>query len=137
MRTYHAVIHKAPGTSYGISFPDFPGCISAGDNCAEAIASGMEALELHIEGMLEDGLEMPEPRSLEGILDDPDWNDGAIIAIEAPRPKGRAVRVNVTIDEHLLADIDRQARAEGKSRSGFLADAASERLSRLARERAA
>ena len=80
---------------------------------------------------------LPEPRALDDLLDNPDWNDGAIVAIEAPRPKGRARRVSVTLDEHLLADIDRQARIEGTSRSGFLANAAFERLARLARDRAA
>ena len=63
MRNHFAVIHKSPGGSTGISFPDFPGCVSCGDSTAEAIARGMEALELHIEGMLAEGMVGDNPHA--------------------------------------------------------------------------
>ena len=37
-RGYLALVHKDEGTSYGVSFPDVPGCISAGDTFEEAVA---------------------------------------------------------------------------------------------------
>jgi predicted RNase H-like HicB family nuclease len=34
---YIALIHKDHDTSYGVSFPDVPGCVSAGDTFEEAV----------------------------------------------------------------------------------------------------
>ncbi len=48
MRHYIALIHKDPDTEYGVSFPDFPGCISAGSSLDEARAMGIEALAFHV-----------------------------------------------------------------------------------------
>jgi predicted RNase H-like HicB family nuclease len=44
MAGYVALVHKDQGTSYGVSFPDLPGCISAGDTMDEALANGADAL---------------------------------------------------------------------------------------------
>ena len=77
---YVAFIHKDEDTGFGISFPDFPGCISVGDTRAEAVCQGAEALALHVEGMIEDGQPIPPPRSLEDIRADPElaeWRRGA------------------------------------------------------------
>ena len=67
MATYIALIRKEGKSSFGVEFPDFPGCISAGDSLDEAAVGAKEALELHIEGMLEDGAEIPEPSGLQAI----------------------------------------------------------------------
>lgn len=60
---FTAVIHKDPGSDYGISFPDFPGCISIGNTEVKTIEQGREALALHIECLLGDGENIPEPTS--------------------------------------------------------------------------
>lgn len=130
MQRYYAVIDKDPESDFGVSFPDFPGCFSAGGTVAEALANGEEALALHIKGTLEVGEPLPPPRSLEDILGDPEWRSGAVVPFGGPRAKGRAVRVSVTFDEHLLADIDRDAKAAGLSRSAYLALTAKEHLLR-------
>ena len=36
MPNYIAVVHKEPASDYGVSFPDFPGCITAGKTIDEA-----------------------------------------------------------------------------------------------------
>lgn len=64
-KLYPALIHKDPDSDYGVSFPDFPGCVSAGKTLAEASRFAEEALALHIEGMLEDGDTLPEPMSIQ------------------------------------------------------------------------
>ena len=46
---YIAVIHHDPGSAFGVSFPDFPGCITAGKTFEEARARAAEALRLCIE----------------------------------------------------------------------------------------
>ena len=44
MAGYIALVHKDAGTSYGVSFPDVPGCVSAGDTFEDAVANAGEAL---------------------------------------------------------------------------------------------
>lgn len=63
MATYTVVIEKAPG-NYSAYVPDLPGCVAVGDTVAEVLASMAEAIELHLEGMREDGERIPEPTTL-------------------------------------------------------------------------
>ena len=58
MRNYIGLIHKDAG-DYGVSFPDFPGLITAGTDLDDARAMAEEALALHIEGLAEDGEAIP------------------------------------------------------------------------------
>lgn len=71
---YIAFVHS-DDAGYGISFPDFPGCISVGTTKEDAISHGAEALALHIEGLVEDGLPIPCPRSANDIKADPDLKE--------------------------------------------------------------
>ena len=61
IRAYQRIIHKDQDSCFGVSFPNFPGCFSAGDTLEEAHAMADEALAFHIEGMIEDGEVIPEP----------------------------------------------------------------------------
>lgn len=131
---YIALIHKDEDSAYSVCFPDFPGCITAGDTFNEAMAMAKEALGFHAEGMLEDGETLPEPSSFEDIRADKkawwaDDLDGAEIArvpllmnIAAPK------RVNISLDQGLLSAIDQAAKEQGMTRSAFLASAALQRL---------
>jgi predicted RNase H-like HicB family nuclease len=124
MPHYIALIHKDVGSDYGVSFPDFPGLATAGRSLDEARAMAEEALAFHIDGMIEDGEALPEPTALDDVMSDPENHGGVVTLISLkPSPK-RAVRVNVTLPEDVLADIDRYAESQGLSRSGFLARAA-------------
>lgn len=129
-RFVYALVHEEDG-AYGISFPDFPGCVSGGRSLDEAVARGQEALAFHIAGMVEDGDPLPLPRSLGQLKKDAafiaDSEGAAIIAVAMQLP-GRAVRINLSIDEALLESVDAAARVSGQSRSAFLAEAARTRL---------
>ena len=70
MAAYVALVHKDRGTTYGVSFPDLPGCISAGDTMDEALANAAEALAGHLALMREDGDVVPTPRTAEAIRSD-------------------------------------------------------------------
>jgi predicted RNase H-like HicB family nuclease len=130
-----ALIHKG-SEGYGISFPDFPGCISGGDTLDQTLVSGTEALNAHIGWMLEEGDAIPEPRAVDTLQADPEYAvdfDGALVAVVAAFVPGkRAQRVNVTMDGDLLELIDDAARTFPGGRSGFLAQAAKEKLIRAA-----
>jgi predicted RNase H-like HicB family nuclease len=130
MASFVAIIHKEPGSAYGVSFPDFPGCVSAGDDLDTALRSAQEALGLHIEGMVEDGEPLPDkPRSIDEVMADPAFADGmpALVSLDLP---GRSVRLNISLDEALVRRIDRTAAARGMTRSAFLAEAARAALAR-------
>lgn len=128
-----ALVHEEDG-AYGISFPDFPGCVSGGASLDEALVRGAAALNFHVEGMLEDGDPLPVVRSLQEARADPAFQEDAVGAVLAVVPldlPGKAVRINVSIEERLLDLIDRTAKASGESRSSFLASAARDRIMRL------
>lgn len=59
---YAVVIEKAEN-NYAAYVPDLPGCIATAATPEEAQRSIQEAIELHIEGLREDGLPVPEPCS--------------------------------------------------------------------------
>ena len=125
MASYIAVIHKDPDSDFGVSFPDFPGCITAGATIDEVKDMAHKALPFHIKGMLEDGEKIPVPSRLEEIMPDPDYADAvAFLVVTIPDLKPRAVRVNITIPENTLHQIDAAAKKRGMSRSSFLAHAA-------------
>ena len=124
MRSYIGLIHKDADSDFGVSFPDFPGVITAGTTLDDARAMAQEALALHIEGMAEDGEAIPEASSLEDVMADPDNRSGVAILVSIKTEQPRAVRVNVTLPEDVLEQIDRYAEAHGFTRSGLLTQAA-------------
>ena len=125
MANYIAVVHKDPQSDFGVSFPDFPGCITAGSTIDEAKDMAHDALSLHIRGMLEDGENIPSPSKLENIMDDPQYSDAvAILVVSVSEAKPRSVRVNITVPEDMLRKIDNVAKKRGMSRSSFLVHAA-------------
>jgi len=118
------LIHKDANSDYGVSFPDFPGVVTAGKDLDDARAMAEEALTFHIDGLLEDGEAIPEASSLEEVMSVPDNKDGVAILVAVKTDAVKAVRVNVTLPEDVLAQIDKFAKERGLSRSGFLAQAA-------------
>ena len=63
MKKYAVVIEKGPN-NYSAYVPDLPGCITTGKNMEEIKTNIREAIELHVEGLIEDGLPVPEPTSV-------------------------------------------------------------------------
>ena len=121
---YIALVHKEPDSDFGVMFPDMPGCVSAGRTFDEVLRMGAEALAAHVEGLRRDGDPVPSPRTLEEIRaageDWIDWTGAVVAAIPLLPPPARSVRVNITMDERLLAEID----AVTGNRSAFLSEAA-------------
>lgn len=131
MLKYIAIVHKEPDSDYGVSFPDFPGCITAGATLDEACDMAREALGLHIRGLQEDGETLPDARTMDKVkAQDDAYSDTvqAFLVVEVSPLKKEPVRINATFDPDLLAAIDKAAKAQGTTRSGFLARAAEEAL---------
>ena len=62
MRKFLIVIEKA-GKNYSAYSPDLPGCVSTGSTREEAEERMHEAIELHVKGLIEDGLPIPKSHS--------------------------------------------------------------------------
>jgi len=124
MTSYIALIRKDAHSDFGVDFPDFPGCVSAGATLDEARRMAQEALELHVSGILEGGEELPAPNSHDAIMADPANADAVAFLVILPEAADRTVRVNITLPARLLRRIDERA----KNRSAFLARAAEKAL---------
>ena len=125
---YPVVIHKELDSDYGVTVPDLPGCFSAGSSMDEALTQVIEAIELHVEGMLLDGEPIPQPQSIEEHQQNPDYWDGiwALVTVDLSTISGKARRVNITLPERLLSMMDQFAAQRGETRSGFIAQASME-----------
>ena len=83
MFVYPAVISKEPESSYGVHFPDLPGCISAGESQTEAAVNAEEALTMHLESMISDEEPLPAPSPIETIEFLPEEGDVARLLVTA------------------------------------------------------
>ncbi|MBA2511412.1 MAG: type II toxin-antitoxin system HicB family antitoxin [Rubrobacter sp.] len=59
----YVVIVEQGENGFGAYVPDLPGCVAVGDTREEALRLIGEAVELHLEGLREEGLPIPKPSS--------------------------------------------------------------------------
>src|SRR5260370_19942197 len=116
---YIAYLHKDRDSDYGVSFPDFPGCITAGKTLDEASRLAPEALALHIAGMIEDGDAVPEPSKLDDVAADAAKHGAVAFMVSVDAPDA-TVRVNITARESQIEKIDALAEAAGLTRSAYM-----------------
>ena len=129
---YPVVIHKDSDSDYGISIPDLPGCFSAGETIEEALENAKEAILCHVEGLLDSNDPIPEPQDIDAHRKRKEYKNGiwSIVGVDLSELSGKAKRVNVTIPERILGQLDSYAKQKGETRSGLLATAAMEYISR-------
>lgn len=130
MASYIALLRKDPESDFGVDFPDFPGCVTAGETLDEARRMADEALGFHIEGLLADGDSLPAPSSLEAVMADPANREAVAFLVTVAAPPSRHVRVNITLPEPTLQRIDTWSKSRGLTRSAFLAEAALREIAR-------
>ncbi len=125
---YPIVIYKDNDSDYGVTFPDLPGCFSAGASIEEAITNSQEAAECHIEGILLDSEPIPVATSIEKHKVNSDFKDGiwALVEVDITKLSLKSKRVNITLPERLLNSVDYYAKKHGETRSGLLAQAVTE-----------
>ncbi|MDP1696802.1 MAG: type II toxin-antitoxin system HicB family antitoxin [Xanthomonadaceae bacterium] len=126
MKFLIAIEQGTERTAFGVIVPDLPGCFSAGDTLEEAFSNAVEAIDGHIEILIEDGASVPAPADPAVHMADPDYAGMAWGYVDAPieRYLGPAQKINITVPAFALRRIDEYARRHGLSRSGFLVDAA-------------
>lgn len=128
MNTYIAYVYKDPNSSFGVSFPDLPGCYGAGETYDEAIENAKISLREYALATTEDGDDMPAPRKYTQLAADTteaiEMDKAAFIAEVPVVTIGAKRRVNVSLDDKILSAIDRACELAGVNRSVFLAEAA-------------
>lgn len=132
---YIAYLHKDSKSDFGVSFPDFPGCITAGKSLDEARRKAPEALAFHIAGMTEDGEKIPKPSKIDNLAGDPDRQNAVAFLVTTDFPKSKTVRVNVTARENQIELIDHLARQAGMTRSAYMVQSATSGIAHKKRDR--
>lgn len=125
---YPIAIHKDKNSAYGVTVPDLPGCFSAGDSLDEALVMAREAILGHLETLAELGKNIPDPKLLEAHQRNPDYAGAiwAVVSVDTSNLIGKAVRINISMNERVLAVVDEYASRVGDTRSGLLQKAASQ-----------
>jgi predicted RNase H-like HicB family nuclease len=87
MAHYIALIHKQSDSCYGVSFPDVPGVITAGDTIDEAMQKAGEVLEFAAEDWTDlEGKKFPMPRTIDQLRSDLEFQEAANDAVIAAVP---------------------------------------------------
>ncbi|MBF0141810.1 MAG: type II toxin-antitoxin system HicB family antitoxin [Magnetococcales bacterium] len=127
IRHYAAVMYRG-GDGYGVVFPDIPGCTTHGDSIHDAAMHADDALTGHIALMVRDGDPLPDPTPLDRLAEvmlDPEPGEPEVtrflVRVEIP---ARWIRINLSMAENLVTQIDQAAKRIGMTRSGFLAEGA-------------
>jgi predicted RNase H-like HicB family nuclease len=130
---FPVVLHTDDNIHYGVTVPDLPGCFSAGDSVEDALDNVHEAIDLHLECLLEDeSSELPKVQLISVHQKNPDYADGiwAVVDFDTSKYEGKAEKINITVPRRTLHRIDNYAASHGETRSGFLVRLAVEALNR-------
>src|SRR5918996_373027 len=119
MTTYIALLRKDPDSDFGVDFPDFPGCITAGSTLEETREMAAEALEFHIEGMLEGNLPIPEPSRLDVVMADPENAEAIPFPVAVPDRLSGAGQIELILRVADLKKLDALAEKRGTTRQAL------------------
>lgn len=122
MKTFFGVVHKDSDSAYGVTFPDVPGCFSAADRLEDVLPNACEALELWFEDA--DSIQPSNIGRIKELAGDDLLQGAFLLAVPLLTAAGRLVRVNLSLDRHMVDAIDTAAAARRMTRSAFLAEAA-------------
>lgn len=106
---YAIVIEKAAG-NFSAYVPDLPGCVATGNDVAAVEANVREAIRFHIEGLKEDGIEVPAPTSITGYVEMAD--DLTKI--------GKGDRIRVALQKHEVQYLARKHQITGPAAAGAI-----------------
>jgi predicted RNase H-like HicB family nuclease len=104
--TYLAAFEPNSSGGYSVYFPDLPGCVGCGDDYESAYQDAVEALALHLYGMMKDG--DPVPASSKNPKVEPETAPGFLISPIGVYPEllkdeldNKAVKTNITLPQWL------------------------------------
>ena len=71
----YLVLVERDEAGYSVIIPDFSGAGTSGDTLEDALARAEDNLAVHIDGLVQGKMEIPEPRSLDALKADPELHD--------------------------------------------------------------
>jgi predicted RNase H-like HicB family nuclease len=109
-----------------VTVPNLAGCFLAGDSIDDALESVKEAIELHLEGLLEEGEDIPSIAPISQHQNNPDYAGGvwALVDMDTTAFEGEAEKIDIVLPKLLLKRIDDYTHAKHLTRSVFMAEAA-------------
>lgn len=124
-------------SAWGVSVPDFDGCVAMGATGEEALATAQEALREWTEARRAGGFGVPVQRELGELLTDPEVKEAlaegsTLVRILLVEGVGRPVKANLSLDSGVLAAIDSTAQRLGITRSAMVEKLAKDRLAEYA-----
>ncbi|MDP2894896.1 MAG: type II toxin-antitoxin system HicB family antitoxin [Sulfurimonas sp.] len=127
IKDYPAIFEAGTKESYSVFFPDILGCVSGGDTFEEAKVNAIEALSLHISGMIEDGEKAPNS-SIRNAMDIVfKMSDRSLLVMLEPDQllltkliHGKAKTISATIDEYILELSDKKLKEYKINRSKLI-----------------
>lgn len=128
---YPVYVHPGDAKhAHGVTFPDFPGCFAAADDWDGLPAAIQEAVQAHFHG--EGAQAVPAPTAMDVLVTDRRYKGGVwmLAEIDLSQIDTTPVRLNISLPANLVEQIDAYARSRGATRSGFLAQAARQAMSR-------
>jgi predicted RNase H-like HicB family nuclease len=127
---YVALLERDRFGGWGLTVPDFPGFTDGGRrSAAELLDTAAEGLLGHVEVMIEEGIAVPDPRTLDDLKADPAFAEdfaGAEMVTTVPLlpVAGQKTRAHLSMDRAVLAAIDAEAKRLKMDRSEYLTAAA-------------
>jgi predicted RNase H-like HicB family nuclease len=131
---YPIAIERGSTTeAHSIYVPDVEGCFSAADSYQEVFDNAIEAIELHLEGLVDDGEAVPLPSTIDAYIDNEKYQGmtWALVPVDVNRYLGKTEKINITLPSRLVHMIDEKVnsnKARYKSRSAYLAKLAEKEL---------
>lgn len=129
---YPVVIQRHGNSEFQVVVPDIPDCVTVAPSMEAALQLAADTVELHVDGLTQSGRPIPSPRRIEDHQNKPQFANGiwALISVDVSKHLGKSKRINITMPERLLIQIDKFTATAGGNRSAFLAEAAMSYISR-------
>lgn len=124
---YVAVFNKEK-RGFSVTFPDFPGCTTFGEDMDEAVDQAHEALALYIDFFLEENKTLPEPSEKKKILASIDKDNAKAINVDVLGNGEDFEDIEITMHTRLVERIEKYCREYGVSPADFLSVAARKAL---------
>lgn len=124
---YVALFHKEK-RGISVTFPDFPGCTTFGEDMDEAVDQAHEALSLYVDFFQEENNELPEPSEKKKLLAAFAEKGVTAINIDILGSGKDFEEIEVTMHARLLERIEKYCREYGVSPADFLSVAARKAL---------
>lgn len=129
---YPIAIIQEPDQQFRVIIPDVTSIEAKAASIERAMTMAKENLELHLDQLSQQDKPIPRPHRLEDHKENPDYATAvwALIPIDISKHLGKCKRINITMPERLLIQIDKHLALNGSNRSAFLAECAMNALSR-------